>query len=357
MAAVPACHFQSLNLRPEIGGNSYALQLGDESLILDAGMHPKEDGASAIPRYDELPDGRADGIIITHSHLDHIGTLPVLQEKHPEVPVYLTAPTAALGEALLHNSVNVMKSQRSELGIPEYPLYTHPQIDRAMAQWFPRDYDRPFLLNPLSESSASLTFHDAGHIMGSAGISISAHGRQIFYTGDVHFADHTLTKGARFPDLDAPDLLIMECTRGSAPRSPDYSLAKEQHRLASRIAETIARGGSVLIPVFAIGKTQETLTMLHGFKENELLPEQTPIIIGGLSTKMTILYDAFASRVRRTRPKFELIREMELPVSRRPRRSKPIEYRPGVIYAVSSGMMSEHTVSNTLARQFLSNPA
>ena len=348
--------FQSLNLRSEIGGNSYALHLDDELIILDAGMHPKEDGSDAIPRYAEIPFDSANGIVVTHSHLDHIGTLPVLQEHQPSAPVFMTAATAAIGEALLHNSVNVMKSQRLELGIVEYPLYTHHQIDRVQSHWMAKDYERSFLLDPSGASDTELTFFDAGHIMGSAGVAIRAQGKTIFYTGDVHFDDHTLSKGARFPKLASPDVLIMESTRGAVPRKAGYTLASEQARLAKHIKETVERGGAVMIPVFAIGKTQEVLTMIHGFKEDGLIPEKTPVIIGGLSTKMTTIYDAFAKQARRTRPGFEIIREMDIPIAARPRDRKPIEYQAGAVFAISSGMMSEHTVSNTLARGFLSNP-
>ena len=112
--------FQSLNLRAEIGGNSYSLNLDGTSILLDAGMHPKEDGLNALPRYQEIPFDSADAIIISHSHLDHIGTLPVAQREQPSAPVYLTAPCAALGEALLHNSVNVKSSQREEQRNPEH---------------------------------------------------------------------------------------------------------------------------------------------------------------------------------------------------------------------------------------------
>lgn len=268
----------------------------------------------------------------------------------------MTAATAAIGTALLHNSVNVMQSQRLELGIPEYPLYTHRQIDEVQSRWVAKDYERSFSLNTNGTSGSELTFFDAGHIMGSAGVAIKAQDKTIFYTGDVHFGDHTLSKGARFPKLASPDVLIMETTRGSAPRKSDYSLAAEQARLARHITETVKRGGAVMIPVFAIGKTQEILTMIHGFKESGLIPEKTPVVIGGLSTKMTIIYDAFAKQARRTRPGFEIIREMGIPIAQRPRDRKPIEYKPGAIFAISSGMMSEHTVSNTLARSFLSNP-
>lgn len=353
---MPSYTFQSLNLRAEIGGNSYSLNLDGDLIILDAGMHPKEEGPNSLPRYQEVPFDSADAIIISHSHLDHIGTLPVVQRDQPSAPVYLTAPCAALGEALLHNSVNVMSSQREELGIPEYPLFHHREIDYLRERWMLRPYEKPFSLDPSGESGTTVTFHDAGHILGSAGVLLEKGDKTIFYTGDVHFTGHTLIKGARFPELDEPDLLIMETTRGADERPTDYTRADQEARLATSIRDSLEAGGSALIPVFAIGKTQEVLTMLDGFKAEGLIPEHTPIFIGGLSTKMTIIYDSFSDSTRRHRPDFKILRDMKVNTGNKRRRA-PIEYKPGAIYCLSSGMMSEKTVSNIFARNFLQNPA
>ena len=348
--------FQSLNLRAEIGGNSYALNLNGDVILLDAGMHPKEQGEDAIPRYQDVPYDSASAIIITHSHLDHIGTLPLAQREQPSSPVYLTAPCAALGEALLHNSVNVMSSQREELGINDYPLFHHREIDYLRDQWMIRPYEKTFNIDLLGESDTKVTFYDAGHILGSAGVLIENADKTVFYTGDVHFTGHTLIKGAKFPELSEPDLLIMETTRGSDERPTDYTRKDQETRLAASIRESLDAGGSALIPVFAIGKTQEVLTMLDNFKNGGLIPEDTPIFMGGLSTKMTLIYDSFSGSTRRHRPNFEILRDMKIRTGNKRRRA-PIEYQPGAIYCLSSGMMSEKTTSNVFARSFLQNPA
>jgi len=348
--------FQSLNLRAEIGGNSYALNLNGDVILLDAGMHPKEQGEDAIPRYQDVPYDSASAIIITHSHLDHIGTLPLAQREQPSSPVYLTAPCAALGEALLHNSVNVMSSQREELGINDYPLFHHREIDYLRDQWMIRPYEKTFNIDLLGESDTKVTFYDAGHILGSAGVLIENADKTVFYTGDVHFTGHTLIKGAKFPELSEPDLLIMETTRGSDERPTDYTRKDQETRLAASIRESLDAGGSALIPVFAIGKTQEVLTMLDNFKNEGLIPEDTPIFMGGLSTKMTLIYDSFSGSTRRHRPNFEILRDMKIRTGNKRRRA-PIEYQPGAIYCLSSGMMSEKTTSNVFARSFLQNPA
>ena len=343
--------FQSLTRGNEIGSNSYLLDTGDCRLILDAGMHPKEEAPLSIPNYQEVPKNSVDAIFLTHSHLDHAGTLPVLMRDQPEAPVYMTAATAALTDALLHNSVNVMSSKRLELGITEYPLYGHRELDRLETSWKHLEYMKP--LDLTLETSATL--HDAGHILGSSGIMIEKNNTRVFYTGDINFEDQTLITGADFPTEDI-DALIIETTRGASPRDPAYEREKEEDRLLAAIQATIDRGGAVLIPVFAMGKPQDVLTMLHHFKTSGRLSDKTPVFIGGLSTKMTILFDEFADSTPRKLPGFEIFRDMDVRAGSKKGSRKPIVYQKGAIYALSSGMMTEKTTSNGFAQTFISNP-
>lgn len=342
--------FQSLTRGNEIGSNSYFLDTGDCRLILDAGMHPKEEAPESLPNYQEIPKNSIDAIFLTHSHLDHAGTLPVLMRDQPEAPVYMTAATAALTDALLHNSVNVMQSKRLELGITEYPLYGHRELDRIELKWRHTDYHERIDLS--LETSATL--YDAGHILGSSGVMIDNGKTRVFYTGDINFEDQTLITGAKFPEENI-DTLIIETTRGSTERDPEYEREKEEQKLCDAILKTIDQGGAVLIPVFAMGKTQEVLTMIHKFKESGKLPEKTPVFIGGLSTKMTILFDEFADSTPRQLPGFQIFEDMDVRAGKKGSR-KPIMYQKGAIYALSSGMMTPKTISNGFAHTFISNP-
>ena len=191
-------------------------------------------------------------------------------------------------------------------------------------------------------------------VLGAIGVMIEANQKRIFYTGDVNFEDQSLLKGACFPS-EPVEALIVETTRGASPRPPAYTREAEEKALAEAIARTLERRGSVLIPVFAIGKTQEVLTMVHHFKRKRWIPRDTPVYIGGLSTKMTVLYDRHADTTRRTLPGFRIFEEMDLQAGNRTRRG-PIALHPGCIYALSSGMMTEKTVSNQFARLgFLEN--
>jgi Cft2 family RNA processing exonuclease len=341
--------FKSLCRHAGIGANSYLLETRDARVVLDAGMHPKHEGAEALPHYEFLDSGSVDSVIVSHAHLDHVGTLPVLLEDHPEAKVFMTPETAELASAMLHNSVNVMQAKRIEHGIAEYPLFDHQELDRITATFESRGLERPFDLD--RDGTLRATFHDAGHILGSVGVTIEGAGKRVMYTGDVNFEHSTLQKGALFPDQHA-DALILETTRGAHARAAGYDRTSEENAFAEAISRVLARKGSVLIPVFAMGKTQEVLAMLHRFKREGLVPDHAPVYIGGLSTKMTHVYDRYSEVSRRHLPGFRFLKDMEIEGSDRKRKG-PIPFGTGCIYALSSGMMSENTVSNIFARQGL----
>lgn len=344
--------FRSLCRHAGIGANSYLIDTGSARIVLDSGMHPKHEGLEAAPRFDFVEDGSVDAAILTHAHLDHTGTVPLLLRRQPAADIYMTPATAELAAAMLHNSVNVMMSKRTELGITDYPLFTHEDLDELDSRFARRDYEKTFDLD--SRGTVRATFHDAGHILGSVGVTLEAGGKKILYTGDVNFTDQSLLKGATLPETPV-DALIIETTRGAQPSVAGFSREAEEERFAASIREVIDRRGSVLVPVFAIGKTQELLTMLHQFKRKRMIPKKTPIYIGGLSTKMTLLYDRNIRGSRRKHPDFQILQDMQIQAGTKRRRG-PIPLQPGCIYALSSGMMTENTVSNAFAAQgFIEN--
>ena len=154
--------------------------------------------------------------------------------------------------------------------------------------------------------------------------------------------------------------MIIETTRGDTERRAGYTREDEADRLAAAIDRCLARGGTVLIPVFAMGKTQEMLMTLHEHQILGSIPS-VPIQIGGLSTKMTRLYDSFAERSRRNHPGFRF--QSDMPMLQAPKRQRRqnkdgglLSFIPGRIYALSSGMMTENTVSHRFARHIVSDP-
>jgi Cft2 family RNA processing exonuclease len=353
--------FINLTRRTEIGANSYYLEIGSARLVIDCGMHPKNVGEDALPNFKPIVNRRLDAILISHSHQDHIGTLPLLMRRQPGARVFMTEAAAEIGDVLLHNSVNVMTRQREELSPAAagfYPFFTHREVDRVAGLWHRCPMRQRITLagervTERHANAGTFEFFDAGHVLGSTGILLRADGRSIFYTGDVNFDDQTIMAAAIFPEENI-DILIMESTRGDHAKPANWTRAGEQRRLAEALDAAFRRGGCVLIPVFALGKTQELLAMLYQFRREKFLPD-FPIYIGGLSSKMTEIYDRRAPVSQRQLPRLQLLNEIA-PFVLHHQTIRDAPLRPGRVYALSSGMMMPKTLSNIFARRLISNP-
>src|SRR5438105_15806771 len=270
--------------------------------------------------------------------------------RFPPACVFMTEATAEVGSVLLHNSVNVMTRQGEEIGERSYPLFTHRETDRASERWrWCPSRQRISIAGeraPQRERDAlTFEFFEAGHVLGSAGILVRAEGQTVFYTGDVNFDDQTIMQAAVFPE-EKIDVLIMECTRGDHAKSAGWTRPGEERRLADAIATAFERRSCVLIPVFALGKTQEILAMLYKFRrESRTLSGEFPIYIGGLSSKMTDVYDRRAHMTRRHLARLQLLREAA-PFILHDGTVGDARLRPGRVYVLSSGMMIPTTLSN-----------
>ncbi|MEO0414925.1 MAG: MBL fold metallo-hydrolase [Verrucomicrobiota bacterium] len=342
--------FQNLARHEDIGSNSYLLQFGDTRFVIDAGIHPKHTGRDTLPLFENLGGDPVDNIFLTHSHLDHVGSLPFLMKRNPEASVIMTEETAVAARALLHNSVNVMTKQRSELDEQTYPLFNHKWVDQCARMWLQQPVGRHMRLGTMDRVDCQ--FFHAGHVLGAVGIQFQYEGRTTFFTGDFHAEDQTITTQFDYPTEGIDDLII-ECTRGANPRDADYSREKEKQAFGQAIAETLDGGGAVLIPVFAFGKTQEVVMMLEELVEEGVIP-RVPVHIGGLSSKMTMIADKFSESPLRRHRGFNILEDVPMLEVLERGRSAP-DFAPGNIYALSSGMMTEHTVSNKFAKHVLSH--
>lgn len=345
--------FVSLTRGVEIGANSYLIRTRERQVVLDCGMHPQKDGEDALPDFRHLPDGAAEAILLTHAHQDHVGSLPQLTRRQPKAKVFMTEATGRIADVMLHNSVNVMFKQKEEKGID--PLFTHRSVELCREAWQPCHYRKTYdFSGERADSGDTFEFYPAGHILGAAGILLRAEGKTVFYTGDVNFENQTLVRGADFPESGV-DVLIMETTRGDSPLPPGFTRAKEELRLAEAIRAGFDRGGAVTIPVFALGKTQELLGMIWKMRLKGLLPA-CPIYIGGLSTKITTIYDAFTGDLQRQLPELQLLQEIA-PYVLGGNEIASMHPRKRCIFALSSGMMTENTLSNIFAKKVLGDPA
>ncbi len=346
-----------INLNPdtEIGASAWFLEIDGHRLLMDAGTHPKREGHAGLPLYNYIAKEDVDAIAVSHCHHDHVGSLPIAFRHFPRAHVMLTELSYLIVERVLHNSVNVMKRQRDEMGIKEYPLYTHEELDDIFThfqgykfnrevEWAAHHKTRAGLPSP------TLEFYDAGHALGSAGIMVRGQKQTVFYTGDVCFRDQTILKGARFEDVQA-DVLIMETTRGNRATPPDFTRDAEIERLTKALHEVLARKGCVLIPTFALGRTQEILALLALLMRSGKLKKQ-PIYIGGLGRVFTELYDIEAHRAHRSHQSLRLTEALNLIVLEKGQAEK-MKLSGGRIFVVTAGMMSEHTAAHDLATRMI----
>jgi len=350
--------FTNLTRTAGIGSNCYRLDLENDSVILDCGMHPEHVGRDSTPLLENLASNDIRSTILTHAHQDHVGCLPLLQSQYPVMPVLMTAGTARIADVMLHNSVNVMMRQQEQLSLSEPPLFGHRSVEHAARHWRTCPLERPLTLDGDRASQEShdptVTFHDAGHILGSAGVMIRAEGKKFFYTGDVNFQDQTIQTGARFPE-EPIDVLVMETTRGDAVLPENFTRQKEEERFSTAVADALKEGASVTIPVFALGKTQEVMALVWRMQQEKIIPP-TPLYVGGLSSKITAIYDSMASMVPRKLPQLHLM-DAVAPYIAGSQEIQSLNPRKRAIYALSSGMMSEHTLSNIFVRKVLPDPA
>lgn len=279
----------------EIGANAYLLRWGGVSILLDAGMHPGRDGYDALPLLTPL-DGldRLDAVLVSHGHLDHVGSLPYLAREYRPPAIFCTEPTVEVASRMLHNTVSVL----SMLGHREFDNHrqfeTHWSHDGVEAlteilrfhhqpfgEWFP-------VAGPVKGR-----FFEAGHVLGAAGILLSDGEFTLAYSGDINLADQEVHRGASLPEPDRPvDALLLESTYGSDEEAERVSRRREVSRFAKKARKAISRGGSVLVPAFALGRTQEMLALVYRLMEKGELP-RVPVRISGLGRAVNRIYDDF----------------------------------------------------------------
>ncbi len=342
---------QNLNPDRNIGASSWFVEFENHNLLLDAGTHPKFDGKESLPLYNLLQGKKLDAIAISHCHHDHVGSLPVALKHFPDAHVLMTELSYFLVERVLHNSVNVMMRQKEELGIREYPLFTHDYLDEIASVFQGFKYNRAiewasFQKTRSGFTSPTLEFYDAGHTLGSAGVMVRGAKETLFFTGDVCFQDQTILKGARFEDIKA-DVLIIETTRGNRDVPAGMTRETELKRLGDAIIKVQERKGSVLLPTFALGRTQEILAFLALLIKEGKLKHQ-PIYIGGLGRVFTEIYDLEAHRAHRNHSNLQLRETLNLNVLDRKQIDK-MKNTGSRIYVVTAGMMSENTAAHDLA--------
>lgn len=206
-------------------------------------------------------------LLLTHAHVDHSGRVPLLVKMGFGGPIRATAATTELCDIMLRDSARLMEetnhnrnSGHSEQGRdPADPLYTKEDVARAIGQFQSVEYNRAL---DLDGPSFSVTFRDAGHILGSAILELNLSGKRLIFSGDLGRPGAPLLRDPE--KIKEADWLVLESTYGDRDHNDRSDLGK---RLIEIVLETIERGGNIIIPAFAIGRTQEILFELNPYAE------------------------------------------------------------------------------------------
>lgn len=333
----------------EIGANSYYINFNGNGIILDCGIHPQKTGLESLPNFDLLKDKPIDSCLISHAHQDHIGSLPFLVKNFPYVKIITTPQTRALAELTLHNSASILKKEIESNG---FEFYSHDEVDLLIKMIEYKEYQEKFELNSYhqqKEAKVNCTFFDAGHILGSAGILLENNNHKIFYTGDINLTQQTLMPKAKLPEIKI-DTLILETTYGATDSNLLLDWEAESMRFAGEANKILNNGGSILIPVFSLGKMQEMLATIWLLMEKRKLTT-VDIYTGGLGTKINLVYDYNRFVVNRVDKEFEL-RSVPQKDYFQISNSEEFFKHPCIVLA-SSGMMIKSTSSFTFAKRWL----
>ncbi|MCX6149805.1 MAG: MBL fold metallo-hydrolase [Ignavibacteriales bacterium] len=333
----------------EIGSSCFYLNINGTGIILDCGMHPRKIGIDALPKLDLIKDKDVDFVFLSHAHHDHIGALPFLVKQHPYIKIFSTPQTRAISEITLHNTVSILEEQ--SLKDPKLSPYTHDEIDLLIKSINYVEHSNQFTVAGFkghNKEQIKITFIDAGHILGSSGILIESENERIFYTGDINLSDQAIIKGASLNNQKV-DTLILETTYGSTDSSQIPIWWNEAKRFSSSANQILQNGGSILIPVFSLGKMQEILATIWNLMSKGLLIK-TDIYSGGIGKKINRIYDYNRYVTRRIDQEFELseipqkeIYEADFNMFRK---------NPSIVLA-PSGMVIEGTLSFQLAQDWL----
>jgi predicted metal-dependent RNase len=234
----------------EVGASCILLQIGGKNLVLDAGIR--------MNAPDSLPDlsliqanGGADAILISHAHLDHSGSLPILSQEFPDAKIYMTHATQDLTRVLLADSLKIMDHKEAEI-----PIYGEIHVKNALNRIL--CFSPGYTFRPFNHEELTVTFYNAGHIAGATAIYITSPEGSCFYSGDFSAFPQKTVEGAAIPRL-RPDLAIFESTYGDRLHS---NREIEEGRLIGQVREVIAAGKKILIPAFALGRAQEIILIL-----------------------------------------------------------------------------------------------
>jgi len=293
-------HIQFLGAADSVTGSRHLVESGGHRVLLDCGLfqgfkvHRERNWAQ--PPQAMLA---ADAIVLSHAHLDHSGWLPALVRHGWRGPVYASPATCALAEVLLLDSAHLQEEDARRANRYGYsrhakalPLYTRADARRALSLLKPLVPGREQAVGPMK-----LRLDPVGHLLGACAVSLIGRDERLLFSGDLGRQDDLLMPPPTVPP--AADVLLVESTYGNRLH-PKGDVAAE---LGAIIRDTVGRGGSVLMPSFAVGRAQALLLVLQRLKVAGEIPPELPIFLDSpMAIEATGLYRRFG-RLLRVKPR------------------------------------------------------
>ena len=263
----------------EVTGSCHLVTVGAHTVMLDCGMYQGHREESRVKNAKlPFPPDQLSAIVLSHAHIDHAGRLPFLTRHGFTGTIWATAATRDLCAIMLADSAHIQEKdaeymRRRGRGVVE-PLYQQADIGPLMRQMVGEPYGRTFKVAP----GVRATFVDAGHILGSASVILEctegSSTRRLIFAGDVGRWGQPIIRDPQ-PPTGGSNMIIMESTYGDRDHPPIEDMRR---RLAAIVTETAAKGGRILIPAFAVGRTQELVYDLHALAHAGQIPS-IPIYI------------------------------------------------------------------------------
>jgi metallo-beta-lactamase family protein len=277
-----------------VTGSMHLLETQKARVLLDCGLYQGK-RQEAYERNLKLPFAAKslNAVVLSHAHLDHVGNLPNLVNDGYDGPIYLTHATADLAKAVLMDSAKIQEhdlafanQKRARQHLPPMELlYTMNDALQTIKQFVGIGVGRTTTV----ADGVSVTFHDAGHILGAAISELEVRERRrktrVVFSGDLGRAQSRIWRTPQ--TLEGAEVVLMESTYGGREHGPIVENDADLHRIVS---ETIARGGKLIIPAFAIGRTQEIVYALHRLYNEQRLPKLPIYVDSPLAVNVTGIF-------------------------------------------------------------------
>lgn len=251
-----------------VTGSHTVLEADGSRIGIDAGLYQGSEAVKNRSGFGYSPDSLK-ALLLTHAHIDHCGRIPLLVKEGFPGSVYSTSATKDLCEIMLKDSAHLMaeasdrknRHRDPKQDPPRPPLYAENDVLPAMKRFQPVNYGEKLDLGNISAN-----FRDAGHILGSAMIELTIDGKKIVFSGDLGRPGVPILRDPEM--IDEADWLVLESTYGNKDHD---DMATRGKKLLEIVLETLERGGNVVIPAFAVGRTQEILYELNPYAETGAL--------------------------------------------------------------------------------------